>query len=92
MACNEPSPCSSQGEENRRLERDVEALRESRNELLLRLERNTEQFEALIRWALDGGLDPHDVYAELDEDVERLLWTIGLEEGWRPVTEEGLQR
>jgi len=34
------------------------------------------QAEVLIRWALEGGLDPEDVAPALNRETELLLWDL----------------
>tara|TARA_R110002072_G_scaffold265241_1_gene424139 strand:- start:2627 stop:2767 length:141 start_codon:yes stop_codon:yes gene_type:complete len=44
----------------------------------------------MIRWGLEGGLDPHEICSELDEVFERLLWSAAREFGWKRSFEDEL--
>lgn len=65
-------------------------LEEAQERLQQELERDRTQCEAMIRWGLEGGLDPHEICSELDEVFERLLWSAAREFGWKRSFEDEL--
>ena len=53
------------------------------DQLAFSLEVDRGQFEILIHWALDHGLDPSEVVGELTEEVATLLMEAAGDYGWR---------